>query len=128
MRPVVLRLLPDEHAICRLPAGTPGPAWSRGGAFTSVTATPDEVSVICAAAHVPEGVDHDRGWRVAQFEGPIALTEIGVLTSVLVPLAAAGASILAQSTFNTDYLLLKSVQLEVVVDALRAAGHVVNDA
>jgi hypothetical protein len=49
----------------------------------------------------------------------------GVLASVLQPLVAAGVSIFALSTFDTDYVLVRGAQLETGVAALRAAGHTI---
>jgi hypothetical protein len=48
-----------------------------------------------------------------------------VLAAIAAPLAAAGVSIFAISTFDTDYVLVKEENLAKAVDALRAAGHLV---
>jgi hypothetical protein len=47
----------------------------------------------------------------------------GVLASVLEPLATAGVSIFAMSTYDTDYVMVKEKSLAKAVKALRAAGH-----
>ena len=39
------------------------------------------------------------------------------------PLAAAGLSIFAISTYDTDYVLVKARQLNPALEALRQAGH-----
>jgi hypothetical protein len=57
--------------------------------------------------------------------GTQAFTLTGVLSSVLEPLAKAGISIFAISTFDTDYVMVKSEQLEAATKALRVAGHTV---
>jgi hypothetical protein len=124
--PLTLRLLPGEFAICRLSAGEPVPAWADSAAFSSVTRTGDELSVICPAAQVPATVKHDAGWRALKFQGPFAFTETGILAAVVAPLAAAKVSILAIATFDTDYLLVKSAQLDLVRRALERAGHAVS--
>jgi hypothetical protein len=59
--------------------------------------------------------------------GPFPFNLTGILESVLRPLAAADVGILAVSTFNTDYVLVKHTRLAVAVAALREAGHVVHD-
>jgi uncharacterized protein len=48
-----------------------------------------------------------------------------VLHSLVQPLAEAGISVFALSTFDTDYLLVKSANLTQTIDALRQRGHVV---
>jgi hypothetical protein len=65
----------------------------------------------------------ERDWRLLRVAGTQAFTLTGVLNSVLEPLAKADISIFAISTFDTDYLMVKSVQLEAATKALRAAGH-----
>jgi hypothetical protein len=126
--PLTLQLLAGEFAVCRLPATESIPAWAGSAAFSSVTRTADELSIICPATQVPAKNKHDGGWRVIKFVGPFAFTETGILASVLAPLAAAKISILATATFDTDYLLLKSTQLESARRALESAGHQIIDA
>jgi hypothetical protein len=48
---------------------------------------------------------------------------VGVLTSLLDPLAKAGVSVFVLSTFDTDYLLVKQVDLQRAAEALQSAGH-----
>ena len=50
---------------------------------------------------------------------------IGVLDSLVTPLAEAGVSVFVLSTFDTDYLLVKESDLERALAALRSASHVV---
>jgi hypothetical protein len=47
----------------------------------------------------------------------------GILAAIAGPLADAGVSIFALSTFDTDYVMVQEVKLETAVDALLAAGH-----
>src|SRR5204862_355757 len=74
--------------------------------FTSVTRTVDELSVVCAYDHVPEGVPMEGPWRAFKVQGPIVMTLIGVVASLANPLEAAGISIFAVSTFDTHYVLV----------------------
>jgi hypothetical protein len=48
---------------------------------------------------------------------------VGVLAGLTAPLARAGISLFAVSTFDTDYLLVRDVKLHEALAALRAAGH-----
>lgn len=102
------------------------PAWADGGGFAAITRTNDELSLIRPSLLVPAGITTEAGWRLFKFAGPFAFGETGILASVLAPLAAARVGILATSTFDTDYLLVKSVQLDAAVAALGAAGHTVH--
>ena len=57
--------------------------------------------------------------------GPLAFDMTGVLAGLATPLAAAGISIFALSTYDTDYVLVRDDDLERAVGALRQAGHTV---
>jgi hypothetical protein len=118
-----LRLLPGRFAICRLPAESAVPSWAASGAFSSITRTPDELSVVCAEGQAPEETKCERGWRLLQVAGPLEFSITGALAAIASPLAVAGVSIFAISTFDTDYILVKEEDLAKAVDALRAAGH-----
>lgn len=125
MPQLALQLQPGEYAICRLQPTASVPAWVDAPGFSSITRTADELSVVCSATQVPADVKHEAGWRLFKFQGPFPFSETGILSSVLAPLAAAKISILAVATFDTDYLLVKQVQLDDATRTLKAAGHVV---
>lgn len=118
-----LHLLPGRFAICRLDPAAPVPPWAEGGGFTSVTRTSDELSVICPDVRVPGDAACERGWRCLQVEGPFDFGAVGVLASLAAPLAEAAVPLLACSTYDTDYLLVKEADLSRAAEALRGAGH-----
>lgn len=122
---LVLDLLPDFLAVCRLAGDAAVPEWAVGGPFSSVTRTADELSVVCHQDAVPGGVRCEPGWRCLRLAGPIPFTAVGVLASLLVPLADAGVGVFAVSTFDTDYVLVKGGDVDRAAAALRAAGHAV---
>lgn len=75
------------------------------------------------AGSAPAGVRCEGGWRVFKLQGPFDFALAGILASVLGPLAAAGIPILAISTFDTDYVLVKEENAGAAARALEAAGH-----
>jgi len=93
----------------------------------SITRRTGELSVVCREARVPADVRAERGWRALEVEGPLAFEEVGVLHALTGPLARAAVSLFAMSTFDTDLLLVREETLERAVEALRAAGHQVED-
>jgi hypothetical protein len=102
------------------------PGWAAaqpGAALHAVVRTPAEVTVICSADAVPDGVRAERGWRALAVEGPLDLALTGVLVALLEPLARAGIAIFAVSTFDTDHVLVRADRLDDAIAALRAAGH-----
>ena len=113
-------------AVCRLEAGSEVPPWvDRSAEFVSVTRTTDELSIVCAQDKVPEGVQREGPWRAFRVKGPIVMTLIGVVASLASPLADAGISIFAISTFDTDYIMVHEPDFDAAVAALTEAGHVV---
>ena len=124
-RSLTLELLPEPFAIAQIDRDSAVPEWAQGGALVSVTRTRAELSIVCAEASVPPDVKAQRGFRCLQVVGPLDFAETGVLESLASPLAKAGISIFALSTYDTDYLLLAEVDLEVGRAALSEAGHTV---
>jgi len=122
-RPLALRVLPDALAIVRLPADSAHPAWATGAALLSITRTRDELSIVCDEACVPADVVVERGWRALAVGGPLDFGLTGVLASIAAPLASAGVSIFAVSTYDTDYVLVKSEALVGAREVLTRAGH-----
>ncbi|MBI1798866.1 MAG: ACT domain-containing protein [Candidatus Eisenbacteria bacterium] len=117
-----LRVLPGRLAVCRLALDAPLPAWvfHAEAHFFSVTRTPDEISVVCAEDDVPPSIDRvERGWRALMLEGTIPFSEVGVLASLLAPLAQAGVPVFALSTHDTDYVLVQESDLACAVAVLR---------
>src|SRR5271165_947845 len=98
--------MPGKFAVCRLQSDSPVPEWACSGPFTSVTRTADELSIVCAADRVPEEHQPKSRWACFKLEGPFAFSEVGVLASVIGPLAESGVPIFAVSTFDTDYVLV----------------------
>jgi hypothetical protein len=118
-----LTVLPGAYSVCRLPADADVPAWVMEGDISSVTRTADELSIVCRDDAVPEQVQNHPGWRVLRVEGPLDLTKTGIVSSLTVPLAAAGVAVFVLSTFDTDYLLVPGPKLAAAEVALAIAGH-----
>jgi len=117
---VVLRELEGELAIVQLAPHVGIPAWLNIAAqpLISVTYTEDELSLVCPAGDVPSGVKCESGWRALRVEGKIDFSAVGILAGILQPLAEAGISIFALSTFDTDYILVRSGAMEAAKAAL----------
>ncbi len=104
---LTLAILPDTFAVCRFAADAPIPSWVTNGNFVSLTRTRDELSIVCAQRDVPDDIRCERDWRALKVEGPLDFALTGILASIAAPLADAGISIFAISTFDTDYVLVK---------------------
>ena len=121
---MLLTVIDARLAVCRLEAATRVPAWvDRAGDFVSITRTSDELSIVCDTGVVPPGVPMEGPWRAFKVQGPLVMTLIGVVAALATPLADAGISIFAISTYDTDYVLVKARELEQALQVLGRAGH-----
>lgn len=109
--------------ICRLEADAIVPAWAPRGAFFSVTRTQEELSLVCAEERVPADVKRSGRCALLKLHGPFPLTETGVASAFVSPLAEAGVPVFLIATFDTDYVLVPEERLEVALAALKQAGH-----
>ena len=116
-------LLPGSYMIIRLLPGENIPPWALDGSFYSVTRTPDELSIVCSSDSVPQDTPGEGGWSLLKLLGPFPFSTVGVLAEVSNCLSEAGVSLLAISTYDTDYFLVKEDQLTKALSALGKAGH-----
>ncbi|MHB8767384.1 MAG: ACT domain-containing protein [Deferrisomatales bacterium] len=115
-----------RYAVCRLDPAAPLPP-AAGPGLWSATRTADELSVVCREDRVPPGARAEPGWACLAVAGPLPFALTGVLAALAAPLARAGVSLFALSTFDTDYLLVKEADLPRAAAALTAAGHEVQE-
>lgn len=116
-------LLPELLAVCRLDPAASLPLWASAGSFFAITRTRDELSIVCPQQAVPATTQAERDWRALCVAGPLDFALTGILAALAGPLAAAGVSIFALSTYDTDYVLVRAADLDRAITALAAAGH-----
>ena len=122
---LTLSIVPGVFAVCRLDSASPVPSWATSDGFSAIVRTAEELSIVCAEQAVPLGVTCQRGWRGLKVAGLLDFALIGVLASLAGPLAEAGVSIFAVSTYDTDYLFVREEQFGTAIDALRRAGFAI---
>ena len=125
MKTLKLSVLPQRLAVCRLDPDEMIPDWVRQCDFWSVTRTDEELSVVLPEASVPRAWKTEEGWRCLKVHGPLDFSLTGVLASLASPLAEAGISIFAISTYDSDYILVRDKDLERAETVLSAYGHVI---
>jgi uncharacterized protein len=118
-----LMVLDGAFAIHRFAPGTSIPKAVFSSPFFSVTSTGDELSVVVLDGLLKKGEKCDGGWSAIKVNGPLALTQVGVLAGLSAALAESGVSLFAISSFDTDYLLVKTTSLDKAKDALVAHGY-----
>jgi uncharacterized protein len=117
-----LAVLDGEFAIHRFAPDAPLPDLGRAR-FLWIARTDDELTVICDANLPVRSPKSSAPWSCLKVRGPLDLDQVGVLASLTAALAAAGVATMALSTYDTDYLLVRSANLAAAVAALRTAGH-----
>lgn len=124
MKRLIVDVRPGEYAVVRLPADAPVPdGLLDAPGLVSVTRTPDELSIVCPVEHAPPATTAQPGWRLLTVRGPLEFTLTGIMAALSGELAAAGVSLFALSTYDTDHLLVKAGDLARAVQALRSSGH-----
>ncbi|MFL6122841.1 ACT domain-containing protein [Actinophytocola sp.] len=125
MKRLAVDLAPEEYTITRLPTGAPPPRIEAKG-LVSVTTTANGVSVVCPSPVAPRSDDSRPGWRLLTVRGPLEFDLTGVMAALAGELAAAGVTLLAVSTYDTDHVLVRSADVDRATRALREAGHEVS--
>jgi hypothetical protein len=123
VRRLIVDVAAGDYTVAKLPPGEVPSLFDRGGAFVSVTSTPAEVSIVCPTDVAPAAGDREDGWRLLTVRGPLEFTLTGIMAALAGELAAAGVSLFAISTYDTDHILVKATDLDRAVIALREAGH-----
>lgn len=122
-----LEVLPDTLAVCRLPPDAALPPWASVPVpFLTISRTSEELSITTLQSAVPPAARCVRAYRALRVRGTLPTDLVGILVSIAEPLAQAGLSIFAISTYDTDYVLVKAPDLPAALEALRKAGHEVN--
>lgn len=120
-----LQEFPERLAVVRLPPGAEIPTWAESSSLFSITATAAETSLICAGRNVPTKQVAQKGLVAFAVQGPLDFALVGVLASLLVPLAEEKVSVFTLSTYDTDWILVPAQDAERAAEAWRRQGHTV---
>lgn len=116
-----LEIIPGEFAVCKIPdlSGV-----RTGDDFWFLSRTDEELSLVCREASVPANSTHaELHWSMMRVCGVLDFSLTGILANLAGILAEAKVGIFAVSTYNTDYILVKTENLGRAAEALRTAGH-----
>ena len=90
--------------------------------------TDEEKSLVCATGEAPaNAVRCDDGWKACRIQGILDFSLVRILSKIAVILANHEISIFAVSTYNTDYVLIKSENYQRGLEILEAAGYKIVD-
>jgi len=125
--PLTLQLLNDTYSIHRLQPNAKVPATVLGAPFFAVTRTDDELSIVIPQSVQLDSENQESDWRCLKVLGPLDFSLTGILARISNVLAEAEISIFAISTFDTDYILIKSAKTEKAINTLQRAGYTIQD-
>ena len=115
--------------MAQLPSHASVPRWALHDDYdapiSNVTRTADELCVLGAYEAMPGTVTGVGPFVAFSIDGPLDHSLIGVLAGLLEPLVQAGISILAESTFDTDWILIPAAQADQAAEVWTAAGHLI---
>jgi hypothetical protein len=115
--------VPGRYAVCRLDSAAAVPEWAHGRSMLiSITRSDRELSIVTDEALVPSAVKAERGFIAFRIAGTLPFGCVGILSRLTGALADAGVSVLAISTFETDYLLVREADSSRATAALRTVA------
>ena len=118
---MVLEKLDSDLTVCKV-ASVADLELSAGFDFTGRPG--GEIAMACRTADTPAGtVEREDGWKGFRIRDVLDFSLIGILSRLSGILAENGIGIFAVSTYNTDYILVKSGQFDKAMQALAAAGY-----
>jgi len=118
-----LHIIPENITVCKI-QDTSLVDFTKD--YTFLSRTDEELSLVCPTEYVPSNtIAREDGWRGFRFVGVFEFTLVGVLSPILKILADAKIGIFAISTYNTDYVLVKSENFDRAIEALSQNGYVI---
>ena len=121
-----LNILENHFTIHHFPANHEIPNQVYESQFYSISKTDEELSIVCNSTTQVNSEKSDTDWSCIKVEGPLNFSLTGILAKISTVLAKAEISIFAISTFDTDYILVKSEKLPFAKKALLKSGYTFN--
>ena len=118
---MLLKKLREDFAICKTKDRD---GVSLYGDFIFTFRTDEEVSFVCETRCIPENADAvEPGWKAFRAEGVLDFGMVGVIAKITGILAEAGISVFVVSTYNTDYVFVKSENFKKSLALLERCGY-----
>jgi hypothetical protein len=121
--PLTLIRLKNSFSIYRFNVEDDIPQEIWAAEFASATKTIDELSIVVSDDISLTGNKTSSGWLCFYVQGPLPHDMVGIMAELSGSLAKAQCSIFALSTYDTDYILFKQDQENLVATELQKAGH-----
>lgn len=117
--------LPCDFSVCKV---TDYSLVNLHAEYCFIGRTDEENSLVCLTQDVPANtVQRDDGWKAFRIQGVLDFSLIGILSRITSILAEEEIGVFAISTFNTDYVFVKTKNYEKALTSLVRAGYIVTD-
>ena len=118
-----LKILDNKLKVVKLKVNESVPEIVYKQQFYSITKTDDELSIV-----LDEDINIisnivEYNWKAIKIVGTLDFALIGILSKISTILAQTEISIFAISTYNTDYILVKTDKLEKAIKVLEQNGY-----
>lgn len=118
---MTLKIIPYELTVCKVASIKDIDLCAE---FYFIGKTDEELSLVCKTEDTPMNTtERDDGWRGFRIQGVLDFSLIGILSRLSGVLAENKIGIFAVSTYNTDYILVKSENFDRAIDVLAMAGY-----
>ena len=91
--------------------------------YYSVSKTENELSLVCSEVIEVQSLQSSKGWKCIKEAGPLDFNLTGILAGISDILAKENIGIFVISTFDTDYILVRTQDLSSARTTLRLAGY-----
>lgn len=116
-----LEKLSGEFTVCKVASAADLDL--RAG-FCFIGKTDEEISLVCLTADTPaRTTDREDGWKGFRIQGILDFSLVGILSELSGLLAKNRIGIFAVSTYNTDYIFVKSGHFAQAMRVLSDAGY-----
>jgi len=119
MTALTLRLLDDTFSIHSLAVDSKIPSEVFEASVYFIGKTFEEISIVLPSSITLNSEDCEPDWQAFEVVGPLDFILTGILSSISTVLANEKISIFAVSTFDTDYILVKSNKVDDAISTLR---------
>ena len=113
MQTLRLKILPNQYSIHKLlPKHELPYSLYKKNSFFSFTSTDEETSLICDSTLKIKDSLRDDKWSCIKLVGQLNVEETGIWSRITSACSNCDCAVLTVTTFNTDYFLVKTMQLE----------------
>jgi hypothetical protein len=123
MSTFTLKLLEETFAIHSLASDIDIPKAVFDAPIFFIAKTYEETSIVLPQSIIIPSDEVEKDWQALEVVGPLDFTLTGILSKISTILANEKISIFAISTFDTDYILVKSKNVSLATNALIANDY-----